>query len=159
VTYCYITSCYGVATISRLLKIIGLFGKRAQLKRLYSAKETYNFKEPTNRSHLMSTINYCYHDSLIGVVQRECVGEGKCVAVYYSVLQCVSVCCSVLQCVAVCFNLSCAALQSLRMCWRTFYTAQRDFDRARKCESEKTKRQRERKSKSSSEREKAPTRE
>jgi len=42
---------YGVATISRLLKIIGLFCKRALEKRLYSAKETYNFKEPTNRSH------------------------------------------------------------------------------------------------------------
>ena len=40
---------YGVATISRLLKIIGLFCKRALRKRRYSAKETYNFKEPTNR--------------------------------------------------------------------------------------------------------------
>jgi len=36
--------------ISRLLKIIGLFCKRALSKRPYSAKETYNFKEPTNRS-------------------------------------------------------------------------------------------------------------
>jgi len=42
---------HGVATISRLLKMIGLFCKRALLKRRYSAKETYNFKEPTNRSH------------------------------------------------------------------------------------------------------------
>jgi len=42
---------YGVASISRLLKIIGLFCKRAWLKRRYSAKETYDFKEPTNRSH------------------------------------------------------------------------------------------------------------
>ena len=45
------TCGYGVATISRLLKIIGLFCKRALQKRLYSAKETYDFKEPTNRSH------------------------------------------------------------------------------------------------------------
>jgi len=37
---------YGVATISRLLKIIGLFCKRAPQKRLYSAKETYDLKEP-----------------------------------------------------------------------------------------------------------------
>ena len=44
---------YGVATISRLLKIIRLFGKRALLKRLYSAIETYISKEPTNRSHPM----------------------------------------------------------------------------------------------------------
>jgi len=42
---------YGVATISRLLKIIGLFCKRALQKRGYSAHETYTFKEPTNRSH------------------------------------------------------------------------------------------------------------
>jgi len=40
-----------VATISRLIKITGLFCKRALQKRLYSAKETYNFQEPTNRSH------------------------------------------------------------------------------------------------------------
>jgi len=42
---------YGVATMSRLLQIIGLFCKRAVEKRLYSAKETYNFKEPSHRSH------------------------------------------------------------------------------------------------------------
>jgi len=42
---------YGVASISRLLKIIRLFCKRALWNRRYSAKETYNFKEPTNRSH------------------------------------------------------------------------------------------------------------
>ena len=45
------TSSYGVASTSRLLKIIGLFCKRALSKRRYSAKETCNFKEPTNRSH------------------------------------------------------------------------------------------------------------
>jgi len=49
---------YGVATISRLLKIIGLFCKRALSKRRYSAKETYSFKEPTNRSH---PIFICVH--------------------------------------------------------------------------------------------------
>ena len=42
---------YGVATISRLLKFIGLFCKWALQKRLYSAKETYDFQECTNRSH------------------------------------------------------------------------------------------------------------
>jgi len=42
---------YGVAMTSRLLKIIGLFCKRGLSKRLYSAKETHNFKEPTHRSH------------------------------------------------------------------------------------------------------------
>jgi len=33
------------------IKIIGLFCERALQKRLYSAEETYIFKEPTNRSH------------------------------------------------------------------------------------------------------------
>ena len=42
---------YGVATISRLLKIIGLFCKRAIYTRQYSAKEPCNLKEPTNQSH------------------------------------------------------------------------------------------------------------
>ena len=42
---------YGVATVSRLFKRIGLFCKRALEKRRYSAKETYSFKEPTNRRH------------------------------------------------------------------------------------------------------------
>jgi len=48
-------SAYGVATISRLLKIIGLFCKRALQKRRYSTKETYNLNEPTNRSHPIVT--------------------------------------------------------------------------------------------------------
>jgi len=42
-------ACMG-AMISRLLKMSGLFCKRALSKSLYSAKETYHFKEPTNRS-------------------------------------------------------------------------------------------------------------
>jgi len=46
-----LTARYGEATISRLLKIVCLFCKRALWKRLYSAKEIYDFKEPTNRSH------------------------------------------------------------------------------------------------------------
>jgi len=45
---------YVVATISRRLKMMGPFGKRALQKSLYSAKETYNCKEPTNRSHPIS---------------------------------------------------------------------------------------------------------
>jgi len=37
-------TCYGVATISRLLKIIGLFCKRVLQNRRYSAKETHNLR-------------------------------------------------------------------------------------------------------------------
>jgi len=50
---------YGVATISRLLKMIGLFCKRALQKRLYSARETYDFEEPTNCSHSISISYIC----------------------------------------------------------------------------------------------------
>jgi len=49
------SDAYGVATISRILEIIGLFCKPALQKRLYSVRETYNFQEPTNRSHPMSS--------------------------------------------------------------------------------------------------------
>ena len=45
------TDSYGVALVSRIDKIIGLFCKRALQKRQYSAKETYNFIDPTHRSH------------------------------------------------------------------------------------------------------------
>ena len=40
-----------MATISRLLKIIGLFCRIWSLLQGSFVKETYNFKEPTNRSH------------------------------------------------------------------------------------------------------------
>jgi len=42
---------YGVAMISRLLKIIRLFCKRALYKRLYSTKETHNLIDPSNHRH------------------------------------------------------------------------------------------------------------
>ena len=41
---------YGAATTRRLLKITGLFCNRDLEKRRYSAKEPYNFKEPTTCS-------------------------------------------------------------------------------------------------------------
>jgi len=50
---------YGVATISRLLEIERLFCKRALQKRLHSATETYDCKEPTNRSHPISWHHSC----------------------------------------------------------------------------------------------------
>ena len=40
-----------MATISRLLKIIGPFCRISSLSQGSFAKETYNFKEPTSRSH------------------------------------------------------------------------------------------------------------
>jgi len=48
---------YVVASTGRLLQIIGLFCNRALQKRRYSAKETYNFKEPTDCSHPISALS------------------------------------------------------------------------------------------------------
>jgi len=48
---------HGVASVSRLLKIIGLFCKRALEKRRYSAKETCIFKAPTHRSHPLRDVH------------------------------------------------------------------------------------------------------
>jgi len=42
---------YVVATISRLLRMIGLFCRRSSLLLGSVAKETYSFKEPTTHSH------------------------------------------------------------------------------------------------------------
>ena len=50
---------YGVASISRIDKIIGLLCKRALLKRLYSAKETCNLIDPTDRSHPIYVVIVC----------------------------------------------------------------------------------------------------
>jgi len=47
----WIVEMYGVAMISRLLKFVGLFCKRALSNGPYSAKETYNLKKPTYHSH------------------------------------------------------------------------------------------------------------
>ena len=51
---------YGVAMSSRLLKIVGLFGRISSLLYGSVAKETYNFKEPINRSHPIPEIQILY---------------------------------------------------------------------------------------------------
>jgi len=50
---------HGVSTISRLLKIIGLFCRISSLLYGSFAKETCNFKEPTNRSHPICRVTRC----------------------------------------------------------------------------------------------------
>jgi len=47
---------YGMATISRLLKMIGLFCRTSSLLLVSFAKETYNFQEPTSHSHPIVTL-------------------------------------------------------------------------------------------------------
>jgi len=55
---------YGMATVSRIDKIIGLFCKRELQKRRYSAKETCDFIDPTDRSQPIRTheINATTHE-------------------------------------------------------------------------------------------------
>jgi len=50
--------CYGVASTSKLLKIIGLICRISSLLQGSFAKETYIFKEPTNRSHPIVDIRF-----------------------------------------------------------------------------------------------------
>ena len=58
-TYAMCGTRYGVATISRLLKIIRLFYRISALLWGSFAKETSNFKEPTHHSHPMCHIAKC----------------------------------------------------------------------------------------------------
>jgi len=51
----------GVATTCKLLKIIGLFCRISSLLNGSFAKETYNFKEPTNRSRPIVHMNASCH--------------------------------------------------------------------------------------------------
>ena len=60
--YMYINMyTYRVALVSSIDKIKGLFCKRALQKKQYFAKETYNFKEPTSRSHPISELSICLY--------------------------------------------------------------------------------------------------
>jgi len=60
----HISFTYGVATISRMLKNIGLFCKRDLQKRPIFCKETYIFKHPTHRSH---PISFMYRPYIIHI--------------------------------------------------------------------------------------------
>ena len=51
---------YGVATVSRIDKITGLFGRIASLLQVSFAKETYNFIDPTNQSHPICDMLHSY---------------------------------------------------------------------------------------------------
>jgi len=63
---------HGVATISRLLTNIRIFCKRALKKRAYSAKETYDFKEPAHWAtppHQFYNDDYYYQNG-VALVSR-----------------------------------------------------------------------------------------
>ena len=83
---------YGVATYRRLHKIIGLFCKRALWKKRYSAKETFNVKKPSNRSHPILATRLNKREALM----REYVALMR---VYVCMCMCVYVCMHVCVCV------------------------------------------------------------
>jgi len=116
-----IRSQYGLATDSRIDKIIGLLCRIMALLQGSFTKGTYNLIDPTNRSHPVVEV----------IASHVAVGESRhaatrCIILQHtsthparcgrdfscSVLQCVAVCCSVLQCAAVC----CSALWCVAVC-------------------------------------------
>ena len=62
-----ITNYYGVALVSRIDKIISLFCQRVLQKWQYSATETYNFIDPTDRSH---PIRHHFHLQVLAVITK-----------------------------------------------------------------------------------------
>ena len=79
-----------MATSSGLLKFIGLFCRISSLCKGSFTKETYDFKEPTNRSHTISIECTCELAGITGV--RICASENVCACVYVYVCVCVCVC-------------------------------------------------------------------
>jgi len=59
---------HGVATIRKLLKIIGLFCRISSLVQSSVAKETYHFKEPTNRSYPIPHMRDYIHSTQISIL-------------------------------------------------------------------------------------------
>jgi len=111
-TNMYITRHYGVATVSRIDKIIGLFCKRALQKRRYSAKDTYILIDPTDRSHpiLKECVNVNNGDNESveflhrpgGEIFSACVCVCVCVCVSVFMCVCARVCVCVFMCICEC---------------------------------------------------------
>jgi len=98
--------------------MIGLFCRILSLLKDSFAKETYNFIDPTNQSHLIQYVVVCtglLHTFAVCCSLSQsvavCCTRLQSVAVRCSLLQSVAVCCSLLQSVAhVCSLLQCATL-------------------------------------------------
>ena len=67
------TYAYGVATVSRIDSIIGLFCRISSLSSGSFAKETYNFIDPTNQSHPI----YEYW-----ILMRVSLNLSRCIIIY-----------------------------------------------------------------------------
>ena len=83
---------YGVATIRRLLQIIRLFCRISSLCKGSFTKETYDFNEPTHRSHTISIECICELAGITGVCICACENGCACVCMCVHVCMCVCVC-------------------------------------------------------------------
>jgi len=103
---------YGVATISRLLEIIGLFCRISSLLHGSFAKETYHFKEPTNRSHPIFG-SVCSRCGCVHIMKRY-------VCVQKHMYSCVHTClftCQVLYSGRVCSCCACEHITEIYTCF------------------------------------------
>jgi len=121
VDYCKLSSeltfeiSYGVATISRLLKMIGLFCRISSFLQVSFAKENYNFKEPTNRSHFISARckTNLWRKRNPAPSVGACMGVGQGVSAEYPTIIFWRVCVSVCVMVCVCVELVKECLQGI----------------------------------------------
>jgi len=81
---------YGMATISRLLKIIRLFCRISSLLQGSFAKETYNFKEPTSYSHPIywSSSNTLHHTASHCITLHHAAPH--CITLLYTASLCIT---------------------------------------------------------------------
>ena len=98
---CHPVQYYGVATVSRLPKIIGLICRISSLLSGSFAKETCNLKEPTNHSHLivesLIPMQICIASKAFPCIQCCSVLQQSVTAECCRVLQCVAALCNTLQ--------------------------------------------------------------
>ena len=113
---CTYMKTYGVATISRLLQIIGLFCQRNLQKRRYFTKEIYNLINPADCSHPICvcahtcTLRVCVYLLTCGHVYEDtCVRAHPCTrtGMYSCIYVCVYVLCV---CVYVCVCVYCVCV-------------------------------------------------
>ena len=123
-TFKSVIHTYGVALVSSIDKIIRLFCKRALENRRYSAKDTYNLIDPTNRSHPIPARPNCKCRCMSMYVHTSVYIIDVCILTHTPKLQiaaphvCVSV--SVFACVCVCVSPSLSLSRCVYVCMRVY---------------------------------------
>ena len=85
---------YGVATVSRVDKNIGLFCRIASLLECLFAKETYNLIDPTNQSHPISVSKVCHSSNTLYYIcpKHDCYCVRRVVAHFKMLLHSMILC-------------------------------------------------------------------